>query len=276
MLNYESFITTPERVIFPSDKISKLDVINYYKKVYPYAIHLLKNKSLVIKRFPQGIDKQEFIQRHATDYFPDDIKTKKSISIKNIISFVKLANMAVVEISNPLGKINSQIADSLVLDLDPPKNGFKLAREGAHELKGMLDKMKIKSYLMTTGKEGLHIYVPLKPIYTFDEVRGWTKKLFSNLVESNPNKYTIKSTDNGRTGKLFLDYARNGYNQAMIAPYSLRAIPGAPIAMPISWEELNKISSAKHFTYFNISQNLRGRVNPWKNYSRIKNILPEI
>lgn len=270
-------ITNPSKLIYPKDNITKLDIINYYKRVYPYSINLLKNKSLVIKRYPEGINKIEFLQRHATDYFPDSVKTKKSINIKNLVSLIYLANKSVIEILTPLGNINSKIADSVVLDLDPPKNGFKLAREGAQELKDILDKLKIKSYLMTTGKEGLHIYIPLKPNYSFDEAREWTKELFSYVVKSNTEKYTINSTDKNRGSKLFLDYARNGYNQVMIAPYSLRALDGAPIAMPISWEEL-KVSSltSRSYTYFNISEKLRGRVNPWKNYSRTKNILPNL
>lgn len=270
-------ITNPSKLIYPKDNITKLDIINYYKRVYPYSINLLKNKSLVIKRYPEGINKIEFLQRHATDYFPDSVKTKKSINIKNLVSLIYLANKSVIEILTPLGNINSKIADSVVLDLDPPKNGFKLAREGAQELKDILDKLKIKSYLMTTGKEGLHIYIPLKPNYSFDEAREWTKELFGYLVKSNPDKYTTLSTDKNRSNKLFLDYARNGYNQAMIAPYSLRALDGAPIAMPISWEELeSKTLNSRSYTYFNISEKLRGRVNPWKNYLRTKNILPNL
>ena len=268
-------ITNEDKVLFPKDKITKGDLIAYYATVAFRMLPLIKNRPISMKRYPDGIKKQGFVQKQVSDYFPDWIKTKavkrkEKASIKMLVCNDKdtlryLANQACITPHIWQSTLDSlKMPNRMVFDLDPPGKDFVSAVEGAKFLREVLEHdFRLKSYVMTTGSKGLHVVVPLKPIHTFEEVRNFAKRIGKILVDEEPAHYTLIPRKSERRSKLFIDYLRNGYGQTAVAPYAVRALDGAPVAIPLSWNELNASLSPQSFTLKTIKRRL-AKTDPWK------------
>lgn len=277
-------ITNEDKVLFPKDKITKGDLIKYYEKVSSRMIPLIKDRPISMKRYPDGIKKGGFIQKQVSDYFPTWMKTKsvkkEGGSVKMFLCNTKdtlryLANQACVTPHIWQSRLPSLKKPSrIVFDLDPPGNNFGLVIEAAKHLRDVLeDDFKMKTFVMTTGSKGLHVVVPIKPIHTFEEVRAFAKEVGKIMVEEEPSLYTLNPRKSGRKSKLFIDYLRNGYAQTAVAPYAVRALDGAPVAMPISWSEVTSRLSPQGFTLKTISRPL-AKADPWKGMERSAKKLP--
>jgi len=264
-------ITNKDKILFPKDKITKLDFVNYYKKAAKLILPFLKDRPLTLKRFPNGIKNEMFFQKKVMDYYPSFIKTvqvkregKSPIKmpvITDLKSLLYIANQ-VGEFHPWLSKTNKlNYPDRLIFDLDPKKNNFSKVIQAAKDLKKILDDLKLSSFLMTTGSKGLHIIIPIKPEKTFDEVRSIAKSIATILVNKYPTKYTIETRKEKRKNKVFIDYLRNAFHQTAVAAYSIRAIDKAPIATPVNFDELNKNLNAQKFNLQNIFSRTK---NPFK------------
>jgi bifunctional non-homologous end joining protein LigD len=255
-------ITNKDKILFPKSKITKQDFINYYKKIAPKIIPLIKNRPITLQRFPDGIDGEMFFQKKALDYFPKWIKTinvqrteKESINmplVTDLDSLLYLANqVGVIHIwLSKIDKLN--YPDRIVFDLDPQTDNFSKVIEAVIDLKKILDALNLPTFFMTTGSRGMHVVVPIKPEYTFDETRNFAKNIALMLTAKYPSKYTIEPRKEKRKDRVFIDYLRNAYGQTQVAPYSIRPKDKAPIATPISFKELNKHLSSQKFNIKNI------------------------
>jgi bifunctional non-homologous end joining protein LigD len=240
-----------------------------------------------MQRFPNGITEKGFFQKNASQYFPDYIKTEEVRKVggwlNQVICDTKetllyLVNQYVLTFHVSLSTIdNIEYPDKLIFDLDPPKEDFALAVEGAKTLKLLLENdLGFKPFLMTTGSKGLHVIVPLKQKEDFNEVHAFAKLIANYMAMQNPNKFTTAIRKNKREGRLYIDYLRNSYGQTSVAPYSVRAIENAPIATPIYWSELDdeKLNS-QLWTIKNIFKRLEQIEDPWEDFEtsrkRIKN-----
>ncbi|NGX28603.1 MAG: hypothetical protein K940chlam1_00786 [Candidatus Anoxychlamydiales bacterium] len=254
--------TNKEKILFPKSKISKEEFVNYYKKIAKLILPLIKDRPLSLKRFPNGIKSEKFFQKKIMDYYPKSIKTvqvkregKTSIKMPVITDLNSL-----LYIANQVGEFHPWLSkkdklnypDRLIFDLDPAGANFSKVIEAARDLKKILDDLKLPTFLMTTGSKGLHIIVPIKPNNTFEEVRKIAKNIASILVDKYPSKYTIELRKEKRKNRVFIDYLRNSFAQTSVAPYSIRAIEAAPIATPITFDELNKNLNAQKFNIKNI------------------------
>ncbi|NGX52172.1 MAG: hypothetical protein KR126chlam5_00467 [Candidatus Anoxychlamydiales bacterium] len=255
-------ITNKEKILFPRSKITKEEYVSYYKKIAKKILPFIKDRPLTLKRFPNGIQGIKFFQKKVMDYYPKWIKTilvkregKTPIKmpvITNLDSLLYIANQ-VGELHPWLSKIDKlDYPDRLIFDLDPEKNNFSQVIDAAKDLKKLLDTLKLPSFLMTTGSKGLHIIVPIKREKTFDEVRSFAKKVATYLATSYPTKYTIETRKDKRKKRVFIDYLRNSFAQTAVSAYSIRAIESAPIATPITFQELNKNLKAQTFNIKNI------------------------
>ncbi len=255
-------ITNKEKILFPRSKITKEEYVSYYKKIAKKILPFIKDRPLTLKRFPNGIQGIKFFQKKVMDYYPKWIKTilvkregKTPIKmpvITNLDSLLYIANQ-VGELHPWLSKIDKlDYPDRLIFDLDPEKNNFSQVIDAAKDLKKLLDTLKLPSFLMTTGSKGLHIIVPIKREKTFDEVRSFAKKVATYLATSYPAKYTIETRKDKRKKRVFIDYLRNSFAQTAVSAYSIRAIESAPIATPITFQELNKNLKAQTFNIKNI------------------------
>ncbi len=267
------------KLLFPQDDITKQKVIEYYQKIAPWLLPLGKDHFVVMNRFPDGIDQDGFYQKQISEYFPDWINRKKILLKKGSYQellflttkddLVYLANQNVVEFHSWLSLIDRpNYPDKMVFDLDPDRNNsLQDMYIVARALKKLIESYRLTAFIMTTGSQGYHVVVPIFPEHTFDIVHNFAKKLGHIIEMQYPNICTIQASKKNRKGKIFIDYLRNSYGQTSIAPYSLRAKKGAPVATPIDWNELKKTSPGK-YTIFNIFKRLAHKKDPWQNFAK--------
>lgn len=277
---HEIELSNRDKIFFPDEGITKGDLIDYYAKIADSILPYLKDRPLSLNRFPDGINSEGFYQKDIPDYFPDwmetvEIKKKEGganqqVLCNNKATLVYLANQGTVSFHPWLCTAkNLQKPDKLVFDLDPPQGDFEIVLKGAKKLHSLLaDELGLNPFLMTTGSKGLHVVCPLKVDKTFDEVRAFAKDAANYISDNNPDTYTVETRKNKRKKRLFIDYLRNAYAQTSIPPYSVRARSGAPVATPLSWDELNKKGlNSQSYTIKNIFKRLSQKDDPWKQFT---------
>ena len=278
--------TYSDKVLFPKSGITKGDLVHYYENIADYILPYLEDRPLTMLRFPNGITKEGFFQKNASGYFPEWInkaKVKKKggwvnyVICNNKETLVYLANQGTITFHVTLSKLDKlDYPDKLIFDLDPSAHNFKSVRKGAHVLRNLLvEELGLSVYIMLTGSEGLHLVVPLMRIENFDEVRGFAKKVVTYMAERYPKDFTIAIRKDKRKGRLFLDYLRNSYAQTAVCPYSVRALQQAPVAMPIAWEELDKLTHSQAFNIHTVGHRLTQYVDPWKDFTKNAKILSD-
>lgn len=274
---YSIELGNENKILFPKSKITKGDLIDYYQRIASTMIPYIKNRPLTMRRYPDGIAQEGFYQKDIPDYFPDWIKR---ISIKkesggatnyvlcnNAATLVYIANQASIVQHVWLSKVPKlDHPDRMIFDVDPSGHGknFGLVRWAAKKIKGVLDEFGLTAFIMTTGSRGVHVVVPLKPVDTYKNVKQFARHVAQILVDKYPDKLTLEIRKEKRGNRIFLDTLRNDYGHHGVAPYSVRAKPGAPIATPIDWDELNSLSSAQKYTIKNIFLRLSRKKDPWR------------
>ena len=243
-------VTNWDKIYFPDKKISKGDVVEYYRSVADYMLPYLKDRPESLNRHPNGIKKKGFYQKDVGDMPPAWIKTESVYSesndkninylvINHEAALVYVANLGAIEI-NPwfsrVGKLDRP--DYLVIDLDPENIEFDKVIETALQVKEVLDKSGVKSYCKTSGATGLHIYVPLNAKYDYDVAKNFAHLIAQMVNQKIPEITSIERSPKKRQKKVYLDYLQNRTGQTLAAPYSLRPRPGAPVATPLEWDEV--------------------------------------
>ncbi len=249
--NIDIEITNPDKIIYNKPKITKRAIVEYYKAVSKRMLPYLENRLLSTIRCPDGINKEQFFKKHLKEnkYLGKKIIKKKVSNqndyyyIKDIEGLIKEVQMNSIEFhiwGSNVNNINKP--NMLVFDLDPDESiSLKKLREGVKDLKQILDSLKLKSYLKTSGGKGYHIVVPIKNIKNWSEFRKIAENIAKLMETKWPDKYTTNIRKNKRTNKIFIDWFRNTKGATSVAPYSLRARPKAPVSMPISWKELDTV-----------------------------------
>jgi len=243
-------LSNADKVLFPDDGITKGDVIEYYESVCAWILPHLKDRPLVLQRYPNGIAAAGFYQKQAGAHFPEWMRTvrvRKEGGNQDLVvcddraTLVFLANQAALTLHPWLSRTQRiRCPDILVIDLDPPSGKFEQACSAARQCKEIFDELEAPVFLKTTGSEGLHLVVPLAGKEDFDIVRAFAKKMVDLLAARCPEHLTVEQRKSRRGGRLYLDVARNAYAQTAVCPYTIRALPGAPVATPIAWEELRR------------------------------------
>jgi bifunctional non-homologous end joining protein LigD len=242
-------LSNPDRILYPDQGITKQALADYYTSVASWILPYVVNRPLTIVRCPEGHQKSCFYQKHVTDGLPKAIRSvqvkekhgvMKTLVIDDLDGLLGLVQIGVLEI-HLWGSSADQIdkPDRLVFDLDPaPDVDWKDTIQAAQLLQKLLETLHLTSFVKTTGGKGLHVVAPLDPIATWDEVKPFAKSIAAGLTRHAPNQYIDVMTKAKRTGKIFIDYLRNGYGATSIAPYSTRATSQAPVSTPIRWDEL--------------------------------------
>lgn len=269
-------ITKEHKVLFPESGITKNDLVLYYDRIANYILPYLKNRPLTMQRFPEGINKKGFFQKHIPVYFPDWITTARIEKVGGWVEHVVcntketllyLVEQDVITFHIPLSTLNCiELPDKLVFDLDPPKGNFKLAVKAAKILRNLLEnELGFKTFIMTSGSKGLHIVAPLLQKDNFEKVHDFAMKISQYICGKYPNDFTTAIRKNKRQGKLYVDFLRNSYAQTSVSPFSVRAIENAPVATPISWSELDdKSLHPQLYTIENIFHRLKIKQDPWQ------------
>lgn len=268
-------LTNLRKVFWPKEGILKGDVIEYYRKIFRFILPYLKDRPESLNRHPNGIVGDNFFQKNQGK-LPSWIATKKIYSdteeqtinyllCQNEASLVYMANLGCIEINPWLSKVTSlHQPDFCVFDLDPEKIAFSAVVETAQAIHELLDEIGARNYCKTSGASGLHIYVPLGRKYDFQQARQFVE-IISRIINAKLPKLTsmVRSPDK-RQRKVYLDFLQNRQGQTMVAPYSIRPRPGAPVSTPLLWTEVNSTLNPEDFTIDTISLRLEKMGDLWK------------
>lgn len=270
-------ISHGEKVLFPDNGITKHDIVDYYDRIAETMLPHVAGRIVTMRRFPNGIGGKAFYQKEVPDYFPDWIKRVEvekedgklvQLIIENTATLVYLANQACITPHVWLSQAKKRdCPDRMIFDLDPSDRDFGPVREGARELRRILQGVGLTAYVMTTGSRGLHVTVPLDAQTPFDEVRDFARQVAGLLSSREPEHFTTEQRKEKRHGKVFIDFLRNAYGQHGVAPYAVRAKRDAPVATPLDWRELGQANPRK-YTVQNIFRRMSRKTDPWKDISR--------
>lgn len=273
-------ITHPEKVYFAESELRKIDLIEYYLRVAPLMLPHIAGRPLMIARCPEGTAKTCFFQKHWTPGFPEAIRkvkvkgeAKPFIGVDSAEGLISLAQIGCLEIHCWNSHFESlERPDQWVFDIDPDsKVRWEEVALTAVKFKKSLDKLGLQSFLKTTGGKGLHVVVPILPRLDWDLSKQFTKAICEDLAATNKGRYVVEMSKAKRTGRIFLDYFRNGRGSTAIAPYSPRSRLNAPIAVPISWKELAEGVHSDSFGITDIRYRIeKGFKDPWKDFLKLK------
>jgi len=251
-------LSNAEKVLFPGDEITKGDLAGYYRGVAGLMLPLLRDRPVSMTRFPDGITRHAIVQKNVPAYFPDWITRarvrKEGGSLQQVVidkpaTLVYLAGQACIELHAFLSRLD-RIREPDLLS----------------------DELGLPAFVKTTGGKGLHVHVPLNPADDFDTVREFAHQVADVLASRNPDLLTTEQRKDKRGPRIYADIMRNAYAQLAVAAYSVRARPGAPVATPLSWDEVEDKNLSPHqFTLRTLPDRTRGNgpsAGPWAGMAR--------
>jgi bifunctional non-homologous end joining protein LigD len=258
-------ISHPDKIYFPDDNVTKKMVVEYYQSVSEYILPFLKDRPESLKRNPNGINDIGFFHKDAGENAPEFIKSfaVHSESSNKEIDYIICNDKLTLAYLNNLGCIelnpwHSTIKDPgkpdyMIIDIDPSdKNTFEQVIEAANMFKKVFDKAGAECFCKTSGASGLHIYVPMKKKYTYEEVKNFAQLVCVIVSESLPDFTTLERNLKKRgDSKIYLDYLQNRSGQTIASVYSLRPKKGATVSMPLEWKEVKKGLSPTQFNIHN-------------------------
>jgi bifunctional non-homologous end joining protein LigD len=241
--------TNLKKVFYPADGYTKRDVINFYAAVSHLLVPHLQSRLLSLKRYPNGIDADYFFQKDAPPSFPDWLHIEtiadEGSSTRFVIcddkaSLLYLANLGCIDQNPGMSRLGSlENPDFILIDLDPYHCGYERIVEAAQLIREKLRLIGLEGYPKTTGGNGMHVYVPVETTYMFSQTRTFAEILARWVASERPDLFTTPRAVAAREkGKVYFDYVQNASGKTISAPYVLRAHPGAPVATPLSWEEV--------------------------------------
>lgn len=271
-------LTSPDKVLYPGSGITKEDLARYYQRVADEMLPYVASRPISLVRCPDGLDGPRFFQRHAMKGMSDAIKQiripggetdKPYLYIDGAEGLFALTQISALEIHDWGVTVDKpQTPDRVVFDLDPDETlGFEVMRAAAAEVRDLLAELGLTSFLRATGGKGLHVVAPITPKAGWDETKAFTKAVADTLVARDPDRYTANPLKRTRIGKIFVDYLRNGRGSSAICNYSTRAKTGAPVATPLRWSELARLTSGAPYTVKTLPARLaRLKSDPWENF----------
>lgn len=271
-------ISNGSKLVYQKPKITKWDVVNYYKQVTEKMFPYISNRLLSTVRCPNGVEGEKFFKKHLGEnkYGLASLKIKSEngkrddyyymVDESGIIGEAQMNGIEFHIGGSKVGEINKP--NTLVFDLDPDENlSLSKVRQGVRDLKSILDKLKLKAFLKTSGGKGYHVVVPTKKLKNWKQFSEFAENIVKVMVESWPDSYTSNIRKEKRKGKIFIDWFRNKKGSTSVAPYSLRAREGACVSMPIKWSELDKVKP----NGIDIKEAIRRlkRKDPWEGFFEI-------
>ncbi len=285
---YSVTLSNTDKILLPP-KITKGDIIDYYAKIADTMVPYVKNRPLMMHRFPEGLKGESFYQKDASAYFPAWIKRAQIpkeggyndyVVCQNPATLIYLANQACITPHIWLSRIDKlNFPDRLIFDLDPSGDDFDRVRTMALALKELFDRLELISFVMTTGSRGLHVIVPLDRKLDFKSVKEFAHSCALHLVHAFPDKATLEIRKEKRGDKVFIDTLRNQYGSTAVAPFAIRAKAGAPVATPLHWREVeDRTLSPQKFNIdnlFNRLENIEAQKieDPWKDLLKMRQSL---
>ncbi len=263
-----------DKVLFPEDGIVKAEILEYYLKIAPTLLNHVKGRALTLIRFPDGIHGESFYQKNRPQWAPDWLEfvnlgkeeKKDYIVATEPASLVWLANLAALELHQLHSrKPNYDFPDYMVFDLDPPEGyTFKKLVPIALELKASIETFGYTAFVKTTGGKGIHICCPLQPKFDFHTVFEAAQLIAKPFVDAHSAETTLHIKKDARKGRVLIDIYRIRSGQSIVSPYSLRGRIGAPVSMPVTWEELKEVNDPKDFNIRNALEKVLRDGDAWE------------
>jgi bifunctional non-homologous end joining protein LigD len=273
-------LANPDKVLFPRDGFTKRDIWDYYTAIAPVMLPHLRGRPLTVQRYPDGIDGQEWYQQNAPEKTPAFVRLvdsgprhegKKRIVCDDLQTLQWLANLAALTIHQWTSHVPASattraaidhalaLPDYVVLDLDPGRGPWAHLVEVARAVRSLLGALNLKSYVKTSGKRGVHVYVPIAPGPTHEQATRFAEQMARAVAKVLPEIATVERMKAKRGGKLYVDYGQNGEGKTVVAPYTLRARDGAVVSTPIEWDELDEDLDPTRFTIRTVLDRVRER-----------------
>src|SRR5438105_12084558 len=255
-------LTSPERVLFPEDRITKGDLFEYYRQAAPVLVPHLKDRPFTMKRYPHGITGAVFFQKQAPKHIPNWIQTRQFRTHpreggSRLVDFalVNSTEAVLFMVQNNCIDMNAWYSrvdkpdrpDFVLFDLDPPDDGFELAIEVAQLIRELLDELDLPGYVKTSGADGIHVVAPITRRSTFEQTYHFAEQASRLLERRHPGKVTTEWLKKKREG-LLVEHRQNGWGKTIASVYSVRPKPAAPVSTPLRWEELTKDVRPQDFT----------------------------
>jgi bifunctional non-homologous end joining protein LigD len=277
-------ITHADRAVFPEANLTKLDLARHYERAAPLMLPYIKDRPLALQAYPQGIDHDGFFMKAVPNYFPEWVKRatmrKKGGTITHVLAqdaatLVYLAGQNVVTVHTWLSRADKPYQpDRLTLDFDPSGTGFAEVRAAARDAGERLRDLGLTPYAMVTGSRGIHVVCPLRRGPGFPEVHGFARALAETMVADDPGHLTLEWHKAERGTRIYVDVNRIAYAQHAVAPFTVRARPKAPVAVPLNWDELSdRALKPDRWTIENVSERLEAG-DLWAGMNRRARALP--
>jgi bifunctional non-homologous end joining protein LigD len=278
-------ITHPDRILFPDQGITKRELMLHYARVARWMLPQVTDRPLMLVRCPEGAGQQCFHQKHPSRGMPKAVQQvmvqqkkgpEANLMIRDVEGLFGLVQMGALEI-HAWGCRADRLdcPDQLVFDLDPDEGlPWQRVLEAATTLRERLEELGLTGFARVTGGKGLHVVVPVTPSTPWEAAKQFTKRLADAMVEAQPAKYLATMTKQKRKGKVFIDYFRNGPGATAVCSYSTRARAGAPLAVPVDWDELDEKLRPDQFTLKHFDERLSRYEDPWAAFDEARAPIP--
>lgn len=244
-----------EKELYPSCGFTKAHVLEYYHRIAPFILPYLQGRPLTLKRYPNGVEAEYFFEKRCPVHRPtwvqtaeisrEDVETMTVCLVNDLATLIWVANLAALELHVPLARADApEKPDAMVFDLDPgePADVLVCARV-ALIIRDLLSRLRLTSWVKTSGRKGLHVYVPLtRSETTFEDTKEFSKAVATILQKKYPDLVTAKMAKEQRSGRVFINWSQNDDTKTMICTYSLRARENPIVSFPFAWEELEKLA----------------------------------
>jgi len=268
-------IPRPDKQMFPGT--SKQDVARYYADVAAVMLPHLSGRPVNMQRFPDGVDGQSFYEKRVPEHFPDWVErvrvrtrdgSQEQVVVNDERTLVYLAAQACLTPHAWLSRSDHlDTPDQMVFDLDPSGDDLTAVRRATRLTGDALADLGLTSFVKTTGSRGYHVVVPLEPADDFDAVRSFARAVADLLESTDPDLFTTAQRKQKREERVYVDVMRNAYGQTAVPPYALRARENAPVATPIEWDELSRVTPDR-YTISSLKRRLSQRADPWQDLAR--------
>jgi DNA ligase D len=276
-------LSHPDKVLYPEQGITKQDLADYYLAVTERMLPHVAQRPLTLVRCPAGSEKKCFYQRHAGSGVPDELGEVKIagfaepyLYIKDTAGLIALVQMGVLEIHPWGARIDrTDRPDRIVFDLDPGEGlDFAAVAAAALEVRARLESLGLAAFAKTTGGKGMHVVVPIARRHTWPAVKAFAKATAEAIAADAPERFLTRIAKAERKGRIFIDYLRNDPTATAVAPYSTRARAGAPVAMPLAWDEVTPKLDPTEFTIAGARRRIARTPDPWAEIDKHASALP--
>lgn len=272
-------LTNRDKLLFPDDGVTKGDLVAYYRDVAGVMLPHLRGRPLMLQRCPDGVAGGCFYQKEASRHFPEWVATVELPKDRGVVHHVLcedeatlayLAGQACITFHAWTSRADRpDRPDRVVLDFDPSRPDFEPVRAGALAARRVLEEIGLRPFVGTTGSRGVHVVAPIDRRAGFDAVRAFSVRLAEVLVAGDPESLTLEFRKERRQGRVLVDVMRNGYAQTAVVPYSVRVLPGAPVAVPVTWAELESGSvRPQAWRLGDVRRRLDDAGDPWTDLAR--------